>query len=184
MSDVITILKDDHRTVEELFQRFEATTDRAKATRRKLADRIITELSVHAAVEEQILYPVTRALDEEAHEQTLEALEEHHLVKLTLAELEKMDPADERFAAKVKVLAENVRHHVKEEEGTMFPQLREQLSRNDLREMGEALREAKRTAPTRPHPAAPDTPPGNIVVGLVSGVLDRLRDSARAVVRS
>ena len=102
----------------------------------------------------------------------LEALEEHHLVKLTLAELETMDPSHERYGAKVTVLIENVRHHVKEEESELFPSVRNTLDPAQLREIGNELVAAKRTAPTRPHPEAPDTPPGNIVAQVLTAPLD------------
>lgn len=176
--DAITLLKKDHETVEKLFKRFEKTGDRALAERRKIVDRIIEELSVHAVIEEQLFYPVTRATVEDLDDDiVLESLEEHHVVKWLLDELEKMDPAHERFKAKVTVLIENVRHHVEEEEGDYFPQVRAALGRNDLNELGDAMAEAKKTAPTHPHPKAPDTPPGNVVAGAASGVVDRVADT-------
>ncbi len=120
-------------------------------------------MSVHASIEEEIFYPAARRFIADAADDVLEALEEHHLVKLTLAELETMDPGHERYGAKVTVLIENVRHHVDEEEGELFPTIRKALDTAQLRKIGDELVAAKRTAPTRPHPEAPDTPPGNIV---------------------
>ena len=78
--------------------------------------------------------------------------------------------------AKVRVLIENVRHHVQEEEEDLFPKVRERLSAERLEDLGEELEAAKSTVPTRPHPKAPDTPPGNLATGAVSAVTDRLRD--------
>jgi len=175
--DAITMLKDDHRTVEKLFKRFEKTGDRAMVERRRLVDQIIEELSVHAAIEEQLFYPVTRATVEGVDDDVLEAVEEHHVAKWLLAELEHLDPADERFKAKVTVLIESVRHHVAEEEGEYFPKVRAALGRNDLTELGEAMADAKAAAPTHPHPRAPDTPPANLVVGTAAGVVDRVTDT-------
>ncbi len=177
MTDAITQLKDDHDKVEKLFKKYEDTTDRAIKTRRKLVDQIIEELTVHAAIEEQVFYPISRVLSDDARDQTLEGLEEHHLVKITLAELEKLDPTDERFHPKVTVLMENVRHHVEEEENDLFPMMRDAFGRNDMSDLGEALDDARATAPTRPHPGAPDAPPANLVTGLVSGIIDRIRDA-------
>ncbi len=177
MSDAITKLKDDHDKVEKLFKKYEDTTSRATKTRRKLVDQITEELSVHAAIEEQVFYPISRALSDEAEAQTLESLEEHHLVKTTLAELTKLDPGDERFHPKVTVLMENVRHHVEEEEDELFPMMRKAFGRNDMSDLGEALDEARRLAPTRPHPAAPDAPPANLVTGAVAGIIDRVRNN-------
>jgi hemerythrin superfamily protein len=182
--DAITLLKDDHKTVEGLFKRYERAGDRAYATKRKLADSIIRELSVHAAIEEQLFYPAVRARVEAEKDDVLEALEEHHLVKLTLAELEDLDPKDERFDAKVTVLMESVRHHVKEEEQEMFPKVRKSVSRADLQELGELMAQAKRGVPTRPHPGAPDEPPGNAVAGLGAVVYDLARDAASGATRA
>jgi hemerythrin superfamily protein len=177
MTDAITLLKADHKKVEKLFKRYEKTTDRAIATREKLIDEITTELSVHAEVEEQLLYPASRQLSDESEALTLESLEEHHLVKVTLAELSKLSPEDERFHPKVMVLMENVRHHVEEEEQELFPKLRKAYSRTELTDLGESIEAAKAIAPTRPHPSAPDAPPANVLVGAVAGVVDRVRDT-------
>src|SRR5262245_40794749 len=125
--DAITLLKNDHRTVEKLFKQFEKAGDRAHVQKRKIVDRIIEELSVHAAVEEQIFYPVARGAVPETEEIALESLEEHHVVKWVLSELQDMGPKNERFDAKVTVLIENVRHHVEEEESDFFPEVRKQL---------------------------------------------------------
>ena len=175
--DAITLLKDDHKTVEKLFRRFEKAGDRAHAEKREVVDRIIEELSVHAAIEEQLFYPVTRATVPDVEDIALESLEEHHIVKWVLAELEAMDPADERFTAKVTVLMENVRHHVEEEESDYFPKVREQLGRNALTELGDAMVAAKDTAPIHPHPEAPDTPPVNLVAGAAATVTDKVGDT-------
>lgn len=170
--DGIALLKEDHRAVKRLFREFFATGARAHATRRRLADRIITELSIHASIEELVLYPRARTAVPKAGTDVLEALEEHHIVKSTCAELERMQPSDERFAAKMQVLMENVTHHIKEEESDLFPKLRAAFSRDEMRAMGEDLRAAKQVAPTRPHPHAPDEPPGNVAAAAVSAPVD------------
>lgn len=179
--DAITMLKDDHKAVEKLFKDFEQAGDRAHVTKRGIVDRIIEDLSVHAAIEEQFFYPVTRATVPGVEDVALESIEEHHVVKLVLAELESMDPEDERFDPKVTVLIENVRHHVEEEEGDYFPKVRAELGRNALNDIGDAMVEAKKTAPTKPHPEAPQTPPANFVVGAVAGVADRVTDTVHGV---
>ncbi|CAN5604182.1 hypothetical protein BH10ACT1_BH10ACT1_18960 [soil metagenome] len=175
--DAITLLKDDHKTVEKLFKRFEKAGDNAYAEKRQVADRIVEELSKHAAIEEMLFYPVTRATVPETEDIVLESLEEHHIVKWVLSEIDKMDVEDERFDAKVTVLIENVRHHVEEEESEYFPKVREELGRKALTELGDAMVEAKATAPTHPHPRSPDTPPGNVVAGNAAGVVDRVGDT-------
>ena len=181
--DAIRVLTDDHRQVEELFVRFEKTGDGAHKRRQDLVQRITEALSVHASIEEEILYPAARRFVAVAGDDVLEALEEHHLVKLTLAELEVMDPGHERYAAKVTVLIENVRHHVEEEEGQLFPAIRKTLDTAQLREIGDELVAAKRTAPTRPHPEAPDTPPGNIVAQVLTAPFDAAANLNKAAAR-
>jgi hemerythrin superfamily protein len=178
--DAITLLKEDHKTVEKLFKRFEKAGEGAHAEQSEIVARIIRELSIHAAIEEQLFYPVTRETVEDIDDVVLESLEEHHIVKWVLDELEHMDPSDERYRAKVTVLMENVRHHVEEEETDYFPKVREQLGRNALAELGDAMVEAKKTAPTHPHPKAPDTPPAN-VANASAGVLDRVTDTVGGI---
>jgi hemerythrin superfamily protein len=180
--DAISLLKDDHQTVERLFKRFEKTSDRASVERRRIVDEIIKELSIHAEIEETIFYPAVRQAVPPSEEMVLESLEEHHVVKWVLSELEDMAPDAERFEAKVTVLIENVRHHVEEEESDLFPKVRRALTRTALDNMGEAMARAKTIAPTRPHPRSPDTPPGNIVTGVVAAALDRARDAGQELV--
>jgi hemerythrin superfamily protein len=179
--DAITLLKDDHKAVEALFKRFEKAGDNAFVEKRAVVDKIIEELSIHAAVEEQLFYPVTRATVPETEDMALESLEEHHIVKWVLAELDSMSPEDERFDAKVTVLIENVRHHAKEEEEEYFPKVRDELGRKALGDLGDAMAAAKKVAPTHPHPRSPDTPPGNLVVGTAAGMVDRVGDTVSGV---
>src|SRR3954465_15330663 len=130
--DAITLLKNDHKTVEKLFKQFENAGDRATTTKRNLVEKIIEELAIHAAIEEQVFYPACRELVPESEDMVLESLEEHHIVKWTLSELEGLDPQDERFEAKVTVLMESVRYHVEEEESDLFPDIRKGLGRKQL----------------------------------------------------
>src|SRR5439155_18756649 len=148
-----------------------------------LVDRIIEVLSVQAAIEEQLFYPAARERAEESEDMVLESLEEQHIVKWTLSELEGMDPKDERFDAKVTVLIESVRHHIEEEEGEMFPKVRKALSRSQLSDLGELMERARLAAPTRPHPRSADEPPGNLVAGPVAAVLDAGKDAIKRVRR-
>lgn len=179
--DAITLLKEDHRTVEQLFKRFEQAGDRAHVQKRQIVDRIIEELSVHAAIEEQVFYPVARTTVPDTEDIALESLEEHHVVKWLLAELVDMDPAQERFDAKVTVLIENVRHHVEEEESEFFPMVRKELGRNQLADLGDRLADAKAAAPTRPHPRMPDSGLVHLIVGPLAGAVDRIRDNVSGI---
>jgi hemerythrin superfamily protein len=162
MPDAITSLRDDHKRVEKLFKQFEKLAEGNGTTqKRQIVDEIVRELSVHAAVEEQVFYPAVRKGVEEVGDVVLEGLEEHHIVKWTLSELDGMSGEEERFDAKVKVLMESVRHHVEEEEGEMFPKVREALGRKALVELYETMEAARANAPTEPRPEAPDEPPAN-----------------------
>ena len=179
--DAITLLERDHDTVEKLFRRFEKAGDNAIELKRDVVDRIIEELSIHAAIEEQLFYPVARYTVDGTEDIALESIEEHHIVKWVLSELETMNAKDERFDAKVTVLIELVRHHVEEEEGEFFPKVRRELGPKALDELGDALASAKRIAPTHPHPRAPDTPPGNVLAGAAAGMADRVGDTVGGV---
>src|ERR1700730_4091838 len=137
--DAITLLKNDHRAVEKLFKAFTRTGERAEKTKAELVAAMVAELSVHAAIEEQIFYPAIRSEVPDTEDEVLESLEEHHIVKWVLSELEDLGPDDERCDAKVTVLIENVRHHVEEEESELFPTVRQALGRKRLGEIGDAM---------------------------------------------
>ena len=112
--NAITLLKQDHKTVEELFKRFEKLGPRAVKSKQDIVERIVRELSIHAAIEEMVFYPAIREVVEsgDLDKMVLESLEEHQIVKWLLWELERMSPDYERFDSKLTVLIENVRHHV------------------------------------------------------------------------
>ncbi len=193
--DAIELLTRDHELVEQLFRQFEKLTGRAHKSKEKLVLKMIRELAIHSAVEEMLFYPAVRTAGLKAGsragsgaaETVLESLEEHHVVKWTLSELEKMSGGDERFEPKVKVLMEGVRRHVQEEQRELFPKARALLGQKVLDELGGRMAKAKKIAPTRPHPRAPDQPPGNMVAGAMAAVMDRskdlVRDTARKMLR-
>ena len=110
------------------------------------------------------------------------ALEQHHVAKWELDELEGMDPDDDRFEAKVLVLIDNIRHHVEEEEEALFPQVQAGLTRQQLDEIGNRLAQARESVPTRPHPRMPDEPPGNVVAGPAAAVVDRAYERGKEAV--
>jgi len=118
----IAMLKADHKKVKQLFDQFEEAKDRR--TKKKIVQSALEELSVHATLEEEIFYPSVR---EEIDDEDVmnEADEEHHVAKVLIAELEQMDGSESHYDAKFTVLAENVRHHIKEEEGEMLPKAQE-----------------------------------------------------------
>ena len=120
------------------------------AARREPVDLFIRELSIHAAIEEEVLYPTVRRELPDGEAMADEALQEHQEAKEILRRLDRMDPADFEFDSAVRELIKDVRHHVDEEENEMFPKLRSALSQDRLVELGARMQEAKRTAPTRP----------------------------------
>jgi iron-sulfur cluster repair protein YtfE (RIC family) len=181
--DAIALLKKDHATVKKLFKRLldDREVDHARAD--QVFAKLREELAIHAEIEEQLLYPMLRRRVMDLEEDVLEALEEHHVAKTTLNELEKMSTEEERFEAKLTVLREYVMHHVKEEEETLFPRLRKALDKAELEDLGKRLAEAKKVAPTHPHPFAPDEPPANLFTGLMAAGYDRTRDLVMSVAR-
>ena len=139
--DAIALLKQDHRTVEALFDQFE---DAEESEQSQLAERICQLLTVHTQIEEEIIYPAAKEAfseDEEEEDLVNEAQVEHNSAKELIARIEGMTPDDETFKATVKVLGEYVQHHVKEEENEMFPALKK--AKLDLKELGSQLQERK-----------------------------------------
>jgi hypothetical protein len=120
-TNAIDLLKADHDNVKELFSQFEKS-ENAQA-RKKIVKQALTELKAHAAIEEEIFYPAVRA--HVGKDLMNEADEEHHVAKLLVAELDDMHGRGDHFDAKFTVLAENVRHHIKEEENEMLPKAQE-----------------------------------------------------------
>ncbi|EWM10732.1 hemerythrin domain-containing protein [Kutzneria sp. 744] len=149
-TDAIVLLKDDHKTVEQLFKKYEQAGEKAFVAKRKLVDSIVKELTTHAYIEETIFYPEARRAVPETEDHVLESVEEHHVVMWMLSELTKLEPQAENFDAKVTVLIENVRHHVEEEEQEWFPEVRKAMGRKQLQELGARMAQAKADAPSDP----------------------------------
>lgn len=140
--DAIEMLEQDHERVQKLFDRFEDAGDQAYKTKQGLVEEITKELRIHSELEEQIFYPAAqRGTDEE--DTVREGIEEHHVVEQLLAELEGMDPEDDQYEAKAAVLIENVRHHIEEEEGELFPKVGRALGKERLAALGEEMAQLK-----------------------------------------
>jgi hemerythrin superfamily protein len=138
--DAIQLLKSDHQEVDQLFAQYEKQKDK-NGGKADLVEKICTALTVHAQIEEEIFYPAAREALEDDEELIDEAEVEHSTLKSLIEQLETMDPEDELYDAKVKVLSEYVKHHVKEEEGEVFPKLKK--ADIDLEELGTELQERK-----------------------------------------
>ena len=121
----IELLMADHRKVEDLFDQYESEKESDDGTKRDIADRICGELTVHAQVEEELFYPWLRDnLEDDDMEMVEEAEVEHAGAKDLIAQIRAATDIDEKFDAKVKVLSEYIKHHVKEEEEEIFPEVR------------------------------------------------------------
>lgn len=137
----LELLKADHQKVQELFDQVKATENEKQ--HKQLYKKIRTELEAHTHAEEKVLYPALKK-DEEFKDQVLEAIEEHMQVKTLIRDIERLADGSERFDAKLKVLIDNVEHHVEEEEDELFPQVESRFSEEDLETIGMELEAAKK----------------------------------------
>jgi hemerythrin superfamily protein len=138
-STVVDLLRKDHETIKTLFREFESASD--DKTRHGIVKDAIKELELHAAAEESVFYPAVLDDAPDAASKIDESLEEHHVAKVLIGELKEMRPSDERYAAKFLVLAENVKHHIKEEEAELFARAR--TGHLDLNALAKRLEQAK-----------------------------------------
>jgi len=146
--DAFELLKADHQKVAELFDRLEAASGKEKL---KVFRQIKAELEIHTHIEEKIFYPALER-PRETHDLTLEAYEEHSVVKTLLAELSGARSADDEWQAKAKVLRENVEHHVDEEENELFDKAGDVLSDEEIERLGERMEAEKARKQGRPAP--------------------------------
>lgn len=144
--DAITLLEQDHVKVMKLMEEIEKTTERGVKTREQLFTKLVAELTVHEQIEEQIFYPAVkeRATTKKLEDLVTESYEEHHFVDMVKAELEQTPFVAEEWAAKFKVMMENIEHHAKEEEeGKMFPKVRKAFTKAELEDLGTQMEELK-----------------------------------------
>lgn len=153
--NAIDLLTKDHDIVKALLEELSSTTERATKKRTELLARIHHELQIHTALEEQILYPALKqAGGKEEEKMYYEAKEEHRAVdSLVLPDLMHTEPGTVEFAGRVKVLKELIEHHIKEEEGDLFPSVKKLLGKQALEEMGMAMLAHKKTFKAAPHAA-------------------------------
>jgi hemerythrin superfamily protein len=137
--DAINLLKTDHRKVDKIFSELE----KGNGNRDQLFKELATELTVHAEIEEKLFYPAVKDA-EPTHDLVLESFEEHKQMKMVLGDLEQTDKKTEEWIAGLKVLMEDVQHHVGEEENDLFPKVKKVLSSQELEDLGERMEELKR----------------------------------------
>ncbi|MFJ8668832.1 hemerythrin domain-containing protein [Streptomyces sp. NPDC093600] len=174
--DVIAELTTDHEEVEELFTNIEELPS-GDPRRKQYADQATMELVRHSVAEESYLYPAVREHLPQGSDIADKELQDHAAAERTMKDLEGCDADDPRFDELIIKLMNEIRAHIADEENNLFPRLREMCSAEMLDELGDKVRQAKKMAPTRPHPSAPDTPPANKLLAPGVGMVDRLRDA-------
>lgn len=176
--DVIDLLTHDHREVERLFGELEglrgAATDTERARRKDLIDQVTIELVKHSVAEEAEVYP--RVAEKVSADEAGQARHEHAEAEVTMKRLAGLQYDNASVDDEVATLIREIREHVAEEEGEIFPAMRLAFTQTELFALGARVERVKRTAPTRPHPSAPDHPPADKLLGPVAGLFDRLRD--------
>jgi hemerythrin superfamily protein/carbon monoxide dehydrogenase subunit G len=172
--DVIDILTTDHREVTDLIQQIRSGTD--AASRRELADVMISELVRHAVAEEMYVYPAMKKHLPDGEAAVEHDVAEHKELERTMKELEAVDAKDLRFDALIGELETILADHIDDEESEQFPKLRAAIPREELVQLGAKVQAAKKLAPTRPHPGAPNAELFHKLAGPGVGLVDRLRD--------
>jgi hemerythrin superfamily protein len=178
--DVIEILEQDHREVEEMFAELEslrgAATEEARARRKDVTEQVTIELVRHSVAEEVLVYP---QVDKKvSHEEAEHARQEHAEAEETLQRLEKLDADDPAFDDELATLMAEIRHHIADEEGQMFTHMRQVIDVEELNTLGTRVEAFKKVAPTRPHPNVPNQPLPRMAAGPAASLFDRMRDLA------
>ncbi len=173
--NLIDVIIRDHREVEQVFAQLEEPGVEPQR-RKQLVDHVIAELVRHSVAEEQHMYPAARRRLQNGDEIADHEIEEHSEAERIMKRLEGMEATDREFDGLVRQLIDSIRHHIEDEEKDLLPKLRAACDEQELRDLGEKVMAAKRTAPTRPHPSAPDTPPANRILDPGAGLVDRVRD--------
>ncbi len=174
MTDVIESLVQDHRTVDGLFDQYRSAAGGAGAD--DTLREIVRQLSVHAAIEEQIVYPVLRATVDDGSEKADHSIDEHQQVKRLLADLEKLETGSTEHDDRFEGLVAAVQEHVTEEEGELFPQLRAAVDAERLQQMGNLVEQARGLMPTHPHPNVPGTATAQLAAAPFASMADHIRD--------
>lgn len=174
--DVIAELTTDHQEVEDLFGRIDALPAGDKQ-RKVYAEQAVIELVRHSVAEEMYLYPAVRQVLPDGDTIADKEIEDHAEAERTMKDLEGVDADEPEFDRLIGKLMTEIRSHIRDEEDSLFPRLRSAASEDELMKLGDEVRQAKKTAPTRPHPSAPDTPPANKLLAPGAGMVDRLRDA-------
>lgn len=172
--DVVDLLQKQHEEIKSLFNQVKVAQGEQK---RQLFQELVRLLAVHESAEEIVVHPEAR---QQAGEQVVQArLQEEDEAKHTLAELYDMGTDHPQFNTKLESLAQSVIAHAEREEQEEFPQLRQKLSADRLRQMAGAVEAAEKIAPTRPHPGTGESAMANLLAGPPLAIFDRIRDAVR-----
>jgi hemerythrin superfamily protein len=172
--DVVDVLTADHREVEELIVEILASSDGER--QRDLADQLIAELVRHAVAEEMFVYPAMREHLPDGDRAVEHDVEEHQELETLMKRLEGAAAGGAGFLDLISRIQDVLADHVRDEETSQFPQLRAHLPQHELTSLAERVELAKKVAPTRPHPAAPNSELFHKLIGPGVGLVDRLRD--------
>lgn len=175
-TDLIELLLEDHKAAEALLGK----VGQPDVDQSELFDELVHDLVGHEVAEEEIVYPVVRSSIPQGDALADARIGEQQKAEELLSEMEKMDHNSPEFSSSMTKLRDEVLAHAQAEEREVFSKLKEQLNDDRRSTLGQAYRTAKATAPTHPHPHAPNTPPGNMAAGSIAAVADRVRDAAKA----
>jgi len=175
--DIIAEIIDDHKVIKNLAQRFESekNTDELQ----KIANTIIREIAVHSTCEEINLYPAFEKHFPNGKEMADHSREEHLQVKKDLYKLDSMKVSDDGYHKLYEKMIKELKHHIDEEESDFLPKFQKAISKSDLENLGKKFANTRTTAPTHPHPDAPDKPPAETIAGMSALPLDKARDANR-----
>jgi hemerythrin superfamily protein len=176
--DIVELLLQDH---EEAKRMLDTTNAAAPSERAGLFWELVPELVRHEVAEEVVVYPTIRSDAPDGDAEVEPRLKEQQEAEKMLSSMEKLDPASDEFAKKLAELREDVLDHAKAEEDNIFPLLRALEHADERIALGARYEKAKASAPTHPHPNAPDTPPANKIVGPIAAFADKVRDAAKGI---
>jgi Hemerythrin HHE cation binding domain len=184
MPDVFQVLKQDHDEVKAMLAQLEegprasaGATAEQLAFRKSAVDKVIIEESKHEAAEQMYFWPAVKQLGPDGQRIAEVGLEQEAEADPVLADLDKLQPDDEGFEARLAVFAAAARAHITYEEANAWPLLRASISADEAEALGDKITRAKKLAPTRPHPHVPAQPGAAKSAGPVAGVADRMRDA-------
>lgn len=184
MPDVFQVLRQDHEEVKAMLAQLEqgpkastGATQEQLTFRKRAVDEVIIEESKHEAAEQQVFWPAVRNLGPDGARVAQDGLGQEEGAERLLADLHQLEPGDQEFEERLTAFIADARGHIAFEEAHAWPLLRASISADEAEALGEKITQAKKLAPTRPHPSVPAQPGARKAAGPVAGVADRLRDT-------